>query len=375
MGKHFFKSLKVENFRGLRNCEINDFAKINLFVGKNNCGKTTVLESLFLLSGISNPDLMIIAQNLRGIALSEPNDIKDFFFEQKEENVMYLAGTQETTERKLTVNPYYRDTYVDQTNGSKEKQVSRTKAAESRLDKDLSGLEYEFSVSTGRSQRPRKYNSRTIMEWNSDRRPPQTQLSLDKRYKEKLVAGGKFITQRGGMAFDPVSVDKMLGEKRKDVLLKSAQVIEPKIQDIKVGPTGVVSVDIGYDRFIPLSLLGDGLLNIVNIVSTIDAVSDGILMIDEIGAGLHVSCIKHLWKILVEQSRKCDTQMFITTHSCDVIQGLVEFHEQKASLFSEDEGVIACFYLNKDDEDQVKGYRYSPEQVRQILESGTDIRH
>ena len=316
---------------------------------------------------------MIITQNLRGIALTESSDIKDFFFEQKEKNGLYLVGTQEAAERKLTVKPYYGGPYVDQINGSKEKHVSGTTVAESRLDNNLSGLEYEFSVSTGRNLKPKNYKSSTVLDWDSKTKPPQPQASPAKGYKEKLA--GKFITQRGGNVYDPLSVDKMLGKRRKGVLLEGIQIIEPKILDIKVGPTGVVSVDMDYERFIPINLLGDGLLNIVNIVSTIDSVSEGILIIDEIGVGLHVSCIKHLWRILIEQSRKCDTQMFITTHSNDVIKGLVEFYKQKNPLFPEDEDAVACFYLNKDGKDQVKGYRYSPEQVKQNLESGTDIRH
>ena len=373
MGKHFFKSLEINRFRGIRNCEINDFARINLFIGKNSCGKTTVLESLFLLSGISNPNLMIITQNLRGIPVLEPNDIKDFFFEQKEENSLHFTGIQESTERRLIVNPYYQDPYIEQINGGEEKRVSRAKVAESRLDNNLSGLEYEFSISKGRDLKPKNYNSRTILDWSPETKPPPPHVSIDKKYKEELE--GKFITQRGGNLYDPYSIDKMLGKRRKRVLLEGIQLIEPRIQDIKVGPTGIVSVDMGYDRFIPLNLLGDGLLNIANIISTIDSASGGIVMIDEVGAGLHISCIEHLWKIFVEQSRKCDTQMFITTHSLDVIQSLIASYEQKNPLFPEDEDAVACFYLNKNSKDQVKGYRYSLEQIRQNLESGTDIRH
>ena len=373
MGNHFFKSLEINRFRGIRDCEIDDFARINLFIGKNSCGKTTVLESLFLLSGISNPNLMIVAQNLRGIALSEPNDIKDFFFEQREKRGLDLAGIQEVAERKLTVKPHYRSSYVEQINGSSEKDISRTKVAESRVDNNLSGLEYKFSVSTGKRLKPKNYNSRTILDWDSDTRPIRPQVFIDEKYEEKIR--GNFITQTGSNRYDALSVDKMLQEKRKGILLKGLQIIEPKVLDIKVGPTRVVSVDIGYDRFIPINLLGDGLLNIVNIISTIDFVSGGVLMIDEIGAGLHVSCMKDFWKILIEQSRKCDTQMFVTTHSNDVIKGLIEFYEQKSLLFPEDKDAVACFYLNKNSKDEVKGYRYSSEQIRQNLESGIDIRH
>lgn len=381
MGNHFFKSLEINNFRGIKESEISEFARINLFVGKNNCGKTTVLESLFLLVGISNPDLMINIQNLRGIALTEPGDIKDFFFEQKDREDLHLAGVQEVAKRELTVTPYYENSYVNQAgrqidipiNGSEEKHVPRTKAVESQVDKNLSGLEYKFSVSTGKKSRPRKYNSKTTAEWSNNARPARFQVDIDKKYRERLQ--GRFVTQKGSNIYEPLLVDRMLEEKRKDVLLEALQFVEPKIQDIKVGPTRIVSADVGCTKFLPINLLGDGLLNVLNIISTVDFTSRGILMIDEIGAGLHVSCIKHLWKILIEQSRKRDTQIFITTHSKDVIEGLVEFYKQENLLFSEDENAVACFYLNKNGSDQVKGYRYSPEQLGQVLESDTDIRH
>lgn len=45
------KNLSINRLRGIKQCLINDLARINLFFGKNNCGKTTLLESVFLLSG------------------------------------------------------------------------------------------------------------------------------------------------------------------------------------------------------------------------------------------------------------------------------------------------------------------------------------
>lgn len=39
--KMMFKKIKIENFRGIANLELNDLRQFNLFVGKNNCGKTS----------------------------------------------------------------------------------------------------------------------------------------------------------------------------------------------------------------------------------------------------------------------------------------------------------------------------------------------
>ncbi|MFG1315811.1 MULTISPECIES: ATP-dependent nuclease [Hyphomicrobiales] len=42
--------LRIENFRGIRNGHIR-FGSHTVFVGPNNCGKTTVIEALALLFG------------------------------------------------------------------------------------------------------------------------------------------------------------------------------------------------------------------------------------------------------------------------------------------------------------------------------------
>lgn len=38
----------IENFKGIKKCQISDLAKINLFIGKNNCGKSNILEAIYL---------------------------------------------------------------------------------------------------------------------------------------------------------------------------------------------------------------------------------------------------------------------------------------------------------------------------------------
>lgn len=46
-----FEELSIKNFRGIRQAEIKGFSQVNLLLGKNNCGKSSVLEALFLISG------------------------------------------------------------------------------------------------------------------------------------------------------------------------------------------------------------------------------------------------------------------------------------------------------------------------------------
>ena len=62
-----FKSVKINNLRAITKLEIDNLGMINLFVGQNNCGKTTILEAIFFLVGQTNPKLPINVNIFRGL--------------------------------------------------------------------------------------------------------------------------------------------------------------------------------------------------------------------------------------------------------------------------------------------------------------------
>ena len=49
------KSIRIRNYRGFKDCKIDDLGRVNIFAGMNNSGKTTILEALFLWSAGGNP--------------------------------------------------------------------------------------------------------------------------------------------------------------------------------------------------------------------------------------------------------------------------------------------------------------------------------
>ena len=114
MDEHFYEQLEIENFRGIKSLEIDDLARVNLFVGRNNCGKTSVLEAAFLLTGMSNPALIPRIENSRGLFFNESSDLKNFFYDQKHNEGFTLSGRQRTEGRELKVIPVYGDFDVGQ---------------------------------------------------------------------------------------------------------------------------------------------------------------------------------------------------------------------------------------------------------------------
>jgi AAA15 family ATPase/GTPase len=44
---NILNSIQIKNFRGFDNLDIDGFSQINLFIGRNNSGKSSVLEAIF----------------------------------------------------------------------------------------------------------------------------------------------------------------------------------------------------------------------------------------------------------------------------------------------------------------------------------------
>jgi len=59
-----FKNIEIKNFRGIDHLKVDDFSRVNVFLGQNNSGKSTVLEAIHMLAGMSNPEM---PQNLNRI--------------------------------------------------------------------------------------------------------------------------------------------------------------------------------------------------------------------------------------------------------------------------------------------------------------------
>lgn len=62
-----FSNIEITNFRGIDHLEIGGLAPVNVFVGANNVGKTSVLEAVFVLSGLSNPQMPTRVNYLRSV--------------------------------------------------------------------------------------------------------------------------------------------------------------------------------------------------------------------------------------------------------------------------------------------------------------------
>ncbi|MDR0927590.1 MAG: AAA family ATPase [Ignavibacteria bacterium] len=110
-----------------------------------------------------------------------------------------------------------------------------------------------------------------------------------------------------------------LTNKKYDVIA-ALKILEPRIEDIHFGANCSVIVRLsGVEAPVSLRSMGGGINHILSIALNLVCSDNGIVLIDEIENGLHFREIEKLWQFIFTLAEKLDTQVFITTHSADII--------------------------------------------------------
>lgn len=373
MSDHFFRSLKIENFRGIQSLEINDLARVNLFVGMNNTGKTTVLESIFLLTGISNPRLMVSINAFRGLKVTSSKVFGDYFYASASPELRFSSLTDTKQERRLAIAPLYSDQLPQVIDHDPTPENSLVEGSPknfnviSNAPRNLVGLRCEVKILES--------NGRTLNDFQTAVAFNEVGQSIVKQpTREKYIETVSGVLNSPTTGYNSEFVDQMLNNKKKEVLLRALRIIEESVEDIRVGADGYVYIDIGRPSFIPINLAGDGMITILQlitgVVSASSGICNGIYVVDEIESGLHISAVRDIWKMLLNQSKEHGTQIFATTHSKDIVEALQEMMANNEI----EEGEIAIYLLDKTPKAGVKAYKKSTKQLVRAWEVGSDVR-
>ena len=155
-----FKSVRVKNFRAITDLTVNGLSRVNLFVGHNASGKTTLLESLSFLIGATNPKLLVSANSFRGL----PEVSRAFwptYFRNMDVGIPIEIRADDAEmgeEQWLLIRPRYEQFGPDQEIPSLGVSTSWT-SADSQSDGNINGLELEYSTSVT----PKKEVSRVYL--------------------------------------------------------------------------------------------------------------------------------------------------------------------------------------------------------------------
>ena len=75
----------------------------------------------------------------------------------------------------------------------------------------------------------------------------------------------------------------------------------------------------------PFSVYGDGIKKILYILNKLFDATDSILLIDEIETGLHKKYYDMLLPVVFSLASKLNVQLFIATHSIEVIEAILKY--------------------------------------------------
>ena len=331
MGKKcLIGSLQIDSFRGLPDLTIDHLSQVNVFVGANNSGKTSVLEAVKLLSA---PDdvgqvVRIALQRAQVSAESRKKNIANYVLSIFQKTTD-MDSQQDYYHIKLSVNVKARD-YIYEADGTVGEAVDSTGATKGTLD-----IAIKTSVNSG------KANYRSIQIVNGDdatytptERPIYNSLYLPSSvsyYKSCVVFLSNYIVREG-----------------QQEVLQILRTFDKSIDDISI---------IGEDIYLhntdsgsmPLFAYGSGLQKAVLLTVAIAYCKNGVILVDEIDNAIHVTAFKDVFGWFLDACIRWNVQAFITTHSAEAIDAILEINHEKHL----NEDLLSIITLRKDYKDRV----------------------
>jgi AAA15 family ATPase/GTPase len=305
------KDLEIRNFRGFESIAVRDMNRISLFSGRNNIGKSTILEALFLVMDHGATDSFALLNGLRGSSASGVTALWEplfFQFDTKREIGISIREENDLTS-KLS---YKRDNnYLPYTaNGVPEDML----AAFRSVTKNSYSLLFAFESGDYTEEGHFLLNGVNAL------REIKTNLPGN---EIKLLQRTRYLSPSVVRLTSTVLND--IGDL--ELQGKKADIVEI-LQELDVGIEDVVTLSVQgitqlylkvSGKLIPIQYAGDGVMKLLQICMAVMESQGGLVLIDEIETGFHYSMYEKLWAILDKISALANCQIIATTHSYEMI--------------------------------------------------------
>lgn len=354
-----YKSFSINNFRGLKTLSLKNCKLVNLITGKNNTGKTALLESLFLHIGSMNPQLPLNLATFRGFPGFRLNA------ESMWAPLFNNFNTDDTIDLVAE--------YPDRTKASLS--ISLVPSSLVSLDKKEHEGSEPYQLPEQISLIPEKY-----LQYNYTHKGKSTKRIIRMTPQgfdiqpviEENPFPGYFLPARHRV--DSGGYAERLGNlkvKRLDYLVLDAlRILEPNIKSlstIPVGPISLVHIDLGGPRLLPIQLAGEGMSRIAEMVIDMVSAPKGIVLVDEIDAGIHYTVLPNLWEMMFYLTNKFKIQLFATTHSSDCLEAAYQ-------ALSNMKGNDMNIYRIQRIKDSISVVSYDKKQFKTVIDTGLEVR-
>jgi predicted ATPase len=355
-----YASLSISNFRGVHRLAIDGLRRVNLLVGRNNTGKTTILEGFFLLGGATNPAFPTTLAQLRGqhLGMSYPDALwRPLFLNMDPHTAVAIHGqwAGEPRDRSLHVEALRVSSYADLAEPS----MGEGGVAAVTQEFTLGGLRLRYVAADGNEE-----TTEALFD------PHTKRINAISKERADFVRT-TFLSARSypSLTRDAQQFSFLVRIKQERDVVDALRIIEPRVQRVEVlsepgGPS--VYVDVGLDSLIPVAACGEGFVRLFSIAVELTASRGGVLLIDEIDNGLHHSIMASLWTLLGTLADKHDVQVIATTHNEEMILSAVD-------AFKDRQGGLGLFRVDRrDGRHLVASYDHDAQQA--VLEEHFEVR-
>jgi len=362
-------SLQIQGYRGLAQFEMSGLQRVNLLVGKNNSGKTSALEAIFLLATRGDPSTLWQVLWRRGERLStvgdrtreRPPDLDvSHLFTGHSLHLgasFKLSAKNETPERTLTFTLTEIKPEKDTTDATKRGIIP------SRVGLEIKGYPTPLIK---------------IMPLSQSGGLDSDVLQSPRRMRRELLNEfpAQFITAESLDGSDLISLwDKVALTPNEERVVSALQALELDVQRIapQVGgqfyyPRGGFIVKVkNHPHPLPIGSMGDGMWRMLAMAIAIAHCKDGVLLIDEIDTGLHYTVLGNMWRLIFAAAADLNVQVFATTHSSDCIRSLAE-------LCYEESDIADNVTLQRIEKGNPKAVPYTAEEIEIAAERRVEVR-
>ncbi len=355
--------VNIQNFRLFETFAMQGLARVNLIVGKNNVGKSSLLEALYLLVSQNAPDVLlkILEQrgsvpfaDSRGRGRTRVYEIAHLFHKRRlhDEATILISGSNQlgTTitfrnkkqAEQLTLLP-------SEENG----QQIRSQATTLHLAYSTSGTQFGWGLAGDVLQ------AQPI---------PMLNHAIGQQFKANHITTKSFDYDALARLWDSITLTP-----KEDDVIELLQILEPTVERINFQTRNTTNAGIlirhqRQDRPVPLGSMGDGMHRILVIATTLANSENGYLFVDEIDTGLHYRTITDMWNVVFKTAERLNVQVFATTHSSDCINSFSEALSQQA-----DPSVGKLFRLERQG-DKIAAVEYDHHDLDTATEQEIEVR-
>lgn len=280
-------SAHIRNYRILRDLDISEFRRINVFTGDNRSGKTSLLEALFLMTHGANPNDLVSSPIFREL-LFDPST---------------AAATQYTPWRLLFSG-------LDNSNNI---EISAKDSAHGDMSLALYWDGSAITMSSSHQDSNAKFESSVYGQENQF-----SCIPYSSQFVSETRSNGSSLAEQ----FSTLAM-----EEQENSIIPALKLVEPNLRNIRnVSATGqaMLWADIGLDDLLPLVLLGNGMGWVAQMIVSLFTVRDGLLLIDRFESGIYHSLYAKVWKAIYDASVSANVQVIATTHNYECLCAICE---------------------------------------------------